>query len=884
MRSMLQSQENSSFQPFYHHSIDTCEVIFRNRLQNHYDKPINLDEAPLSFEETSKRPLIWERDVHEAARKGSVKSLQYNIYLLPMLRNLPDETGNTVVHLAAKNGEEKALFALKEMNCDFRIYNNNGYYPIHFVKTVPALDALLASGCTIEDTTQSGQRVIETQSNPFNKDVIEGLFQRGVNIFMPNQRGIYWMQYVIKNELYPDEKNRYVKFQKFVRKLLAKSPMFEGNSYLQHLLEGNVKDSEKDDAEFLRNAVITKDWNLFITYLAIGSHADTKNQSGLTNLMMISTTGEKEFAIHLANNYCDPNQCNNEGENCFWIAAWNGHFQLAEMYKKYYAANPNILSNSGLTIMHIAYDQHLTDLFMFLLNVGASPNVLNSKHETVQYISYKKCDDQVAEMIQDKYGGDINSQGKEGNTLGHLCIIEHNNDRLQYLISRKLNIEIRNDDGYSLFMMAIVCHDDLDLCQLLLENGANINTQDFYGLTPFYFVCKDDPFCKEEFDFLLNNNCDINIQTNSRDFPISQLIKRNLNDEALMLLDRKANIIDPLSPTEPVCIAIMKHSKFWLDILIQHGANAMNSKYSVIENYINTEFFDFETLKKLKPLNSAVGAPIQACFSKKYVDIAHYLWDLSNSQDRIAISASRDENGQIPLSVSIINNDSYLIEQLIHDGYDVKTPDKFNRTPFIYACIANNSYWMDSIDKLIDLNNLNVVDIDKNSAMSYCANNGRREFCDHLFIRGVNVEDINRDSDGIIQYYVDLLTSYRSIRQQAQDNKQCALHLLEMANNHVSRARSSVSLIKADISAQKSRKEAAQRNHASTASIDAKILSLNHKLSGAESHLREMKMKQSVAQSRYERYAEAFDTIDNASRETILYRLYSLRSLANYND
>lgn len=882
MKQMREFQENHSSTPHYQHSSDTCFVIFENPLEKIYNMPINPDEKPLSFEKTPSKPMNWEKNIHIAATKGNVKSLQYDIYLLPLLRDLPDEVGNTPAHLASKNGEVSAINALREMNADLNLFNNNGNQPIHIVKTNDALDALLSAGCYLGAVNRSGQTIIETQSNPFNKEVIEGLFNKGVNILYPNQKGVFWMQYVVYHDYFSAKKNTYVEFQKFVRKILSKSTYdyYTNNFCLQRILSEDVKNSENDDAEFLRNAVINRDVNTIITYLGMGARPDIKSSSGITNLMMLSERGDSELAPIFANNYCDPNQTNPNGENSFWLAAWNRHYDLATLLQKTYNANPDILSNTGQTILHISYSQNIQELFQYLLSTGASPNVPNIEHESVQFIAFLNRDDKVAEMIQDNYGGDINSHGKEGNTLGHLAILEHDNQRLDYLIGRRLNIESKNDLGYSLFMCAIVAVDDLDLCQKLLSRGANINTQDAKGETPFYYVCQDSKFCRKEFDFLLQNNCNFNIQNNARDFPISQLIKKERKEEALILLDKKATIIDPKSPTEPICIAIQNHSQYWVDTLIDHGANGMNTKYALIEYYIKLDFFNFNTLKKLMPVNAAIGAPIQVSIKKNLFDVAHFLWENSDQQSKILISKSLDDEHKIPVSTAILANDDYLVNQLIRKEYDLKTADNIKRTPYMYACIQNNQNWMSNIEQYISLDDLNKIDTQGNSALTFVANNNRTDIADHLFIKGVEVKGINKDRYGIIQRYVYIMDQYNQISHRANDNKNRAYQMVSDIESHLRDCKRKIDDLNRSLDDAKRRQNSEAQGGGNPRQFDGQIRNIENEIRRERGHYDHMKREKDKANDFYHISLRNYTEISAASRETILYHIDHLDRLS----
>lgn len=97
---------------------------------------------------------------------------------------------------------------------------------------------------------------------------------------------------------------------------------------------------------------------------------------------------------------------------------------------------------------------------------------------------------------------------------------------------------------------------------------------------------------------MLKNRCNIDIANKNRELPISNLIKFDRKEEALVLINKNALIVDCESSAEPIVIALLKHSKFWFEKLVEEGANAMNKTFPVIEKYLDEPFFDFEILKK----------------------------------------------------------------------------------------------------------------------------------------------------------------------------------------------------------------------------------------------------------------------------------------------
>lgn len=63
---------------------------------------------------------------------------------------------------------------------------------------------------------------------------------------------------------------------------------------------------------------------------------------------------------------------------------------------------------------------------MFLLDTGESPNIKSLKSMSVQFEAIIiRDDDEVTEMLQDKYKGDINSHDAQGYTVAHYALLDN---------------------------------------------------------------------------------------------------------------------------------------------------------------------------------------------------------------------------------------------------------------------------------------------------------------------------------------------------------------------------------------------------------------------------------------------------------------------------
>lgn len=633
------NQEKFTSPPRFPHSDDLCLVICNNSLEHIYGQLIKPDTNVPIFDTDIARPASdWNPDICASIRLGNIKSIQYNIFVLPLLRKISFYKGNSLVHIAIMHNQLQIIDLL---------YKLIEKQPIHTAKNKETIEKLVKCGCSFYDVNKSGQNLIDTMSDPFNENAFRYFFKYGFDIFKPNKNGCYWAQNIIRFARFyrNDDKENYYRFRKFLYQVLINNdlPIYKNNQNLQNILKKN-EINETNDINSLRKAVIDRDINLIKTYLAIGFPADFKDENNITNLMIASQNGDIELVDLFIHNYCSVIAENNNGENSFWISAWNNHFDVSTLIINKCDIQRIVYLKSDQTILHAAYDNKKEELMFYLLDIGISPNFSTDKRESVIFKAFLNRDNKIAEIMQDDYKGEINNRNKNNESLGHIAIQQNDIKWLEYLLDRKLLVYLRDCKSQTLFMHSIIFQNNLQMSQLLLNRGADINAYDSDGNTPFNYVCSEKNFNCEKFRFLLKNGCNINIANKFRESPISNLIKFDRKEEALILINNNVVISDCESSAEPIVIALLKHSKFWVEKLVEKGANAMNKTFPVIEKYLDEEFFDFEILKKMKFYNITIGTPIQTALRNNKKEVAMFLWENASQNDRNLISKSLDIN------------------------------------------------------------------------------------------------------------------------------------------------------------------------------------------------------------------------------------------------
>lgn len=791
------------------HSDDLSTVVTMNYVENLYiNNNYQAHQGIAPFKKKIVKPTNWQSNIHIAALHGDEASVLYCLHLLPILLNCPNNEGNTPAHMAAIGDRPNIIKLLFNFGSDFKQKNKDGFLPHHLCTGKNSIIAFNSIGVDLNELDTNGNSLLDIQTRNFNLNAIETLLLMNVDILNPNPQGVFWFQFVIHGEYYKKDSMNFVSFQKTVRKILQKSLKKEVNTYpaIKEILARQNNNLEDEDVIDINNSVTNRDNNRFQVLLALGAHADRVRNDGKTNLMLCAERNDFKMAEILINNFCDPNFKNEKGENTFWVASYLMNFETATVLRDH-GANLDELSSSGETILHVAYREGKKELFKFLLDSGCNPNVKNKDQESVLFQAFSAKDDEIAELIQTKYGGEINTQAHDGNSLAHDALYDHDYERLEYYIKRGIDIEIKNNFGYSIFMLAIIVHDDLELCSSLLSHGSDINTQDVNGNTALLNVLHLKKFDRNKFDFLINNNCNVNIKNMIGEYAISVCIARELNEEANILLSKNCIIQDINCEFEPIACALNAKSQFWFEKLIELGSNASNTKYPILVKYINSDFFNFDVLKKISSMNTIIGGPIQAAIKKGYNEVADFLWDSSDEQTKREMSKTSDYSGMIPLSAAIVYDCKNLVNKLLNDNYELMLPDKQNRTPFSYACQVNEKEWMEFLFPRITPQNLNLVDNIGNSALTYSACNKNVKFCNFLFINNVDIFNINADHNGIIESYRQLLNKFKEVILIAIDNvnaaeskfnfysKEVDRLVIRMRNNDINRYRRNDSII-----------------------------------------------------------------------------------------
>lgn len=150
-------------------------------------------------------------------------------------------------------------------------------------------------------------------------------------------------------------------------------------------------------------------------------------------------------------------------------------------------------------------------------------------------------------------------------------------DFVRNWLTQTVNINIRDKNNESLLMPTIT-QSHLNVVELLLKSGIDIDAQDRHGWTALHFACvcpfdKDIPTAKAIIDLLLANKADIEAKDEDGEPPLFTAVRFNKPDLVKFLLKKGANI-HAKNKRKANCLIIAneKHLSIISALLTEEGA------------------------------------------------------------------------------------------------------------------------------------------------------------------------------------------------------------------------------------------------------------------------------------------------------------------------
>ena len=259
------------------------------------------------------------------------------------------------------------------------------------------------------------------------------------------------------------------------------------------------------------------------------------------------------------------------------------HYDVVKLLLEY-NADVNVRGRSDHTVLHceliqlfIPYFDKRRDLVQLLLDAGADVNAASEEGETPFYIACSKGFESVVEKMLE-CGAKVDGNSVQKLPLVAACENKHMSV-VQLLLTNGANPNLQEDnDCYSLPLHIAAISGDIDLLELLLKHGAEVDITDRDGDTALRRTIVKTYSSGDVIpviDILLDNKADVNKENKDGKTPLYfAVLEEDLLGVVNKMLEIHGGNPNAGSPNiGPLVIACAMESVELVDTLLKHGAD-----------------------------------------------------------------------------------------------------------------------------------------------------------------------------------------------------------------------------------------------------------------------------------------------------------------------
>lgn len=669
-------------------------------------QPVEVNEVAVAEEKPVYTALqLMQQSDYEEARERFKPKEDINLQ--------EDETGDTVLHIAARRnlGELCTYFLLKD--ADVSIRNNSNETPLF---TAIAENAYTAAAAIVKVQPEA----------LFQKYSVDGDNEKGTTALMTGSRkspGFYDAFVVDATKDVVDENgddilHYFVKNQDLngVKHCIAKgfflsSINYDGKTPLELAFDnidlGNSVDIAAALIEGGADEVDTI-YNYFQDAVA-NRNLSTRFEDGQTPLHLAAIQGHNTVAKYLISNSANTAAQDSSGATPLHEAIRYGNLDVARQLLMA-GANVNATDNLGKTpIMIFPQQDKIIDAYRLLIAYNADINQKDMFGDTVIHnATMMSVDTQVISLLVSS-GGDINARNKEGVTPLEIAVQKEDIGTVKLLTENGADIHTKDKDGKS--PLSLSMDGSTEMFEAVL-NSKNATSQDSEGNTPLHTaLLVNAPFNKIQYIIMLTD--DVNVRNREGNSVLYLATMANNRAVGELLLSKNADIFSANTKNDsPLRIALRKGGSI-MDWMIT------SQTISAADGSGNTALHYAAEWKYKNAINSLLlkGADIHA----------------------------RNANGETPLFNATKSNNPDVIQVIVDGGADVQARDNLGNTA-IHIAVRHNS--LESIEKLIELGvNVDAQNTAGKSPLSEAVIGGHIEMAKKLL--EVGADSNSCDTDGV---------------------------------------------------------------------------------------------------------------------------------------
>ena len=179
-----------------------------------------------------------------------------------------------------------------------------------------------------------------------------------------------------------------------------------------------------------------------------------------------------------------------DGDTCLDAAVWKGHTEIVRYLVGLPEVDVNHLSAHNHTALHFAVQLSKTDLVQVLIDAGAEVETRSYQGGTPLYDACASGAPEIVKMLVEA-GAGVRATDNEGCTCLHSAAYSGHIDTVRYLVGLPV-VELNHKNAtnnYTALHLAVV-QGEIDVVQVLIDAGADIDTQNDLGRSPLNTACE----------------------------------------------------------------------------------------------------------------------------------------------------------------------------------------------------------------------------------------------------------------------------------------------------------------------------------------------------------------------------------------------------------
>ena len=363
-------------------------------------------------------------------------------------------------------------------------------------------------------------------------------------------------------------------------------------------------------------------------------------------LLEYSRTGNIEQIKRLSNQVTDLNFLTYEDKTPLMVMAENGNIEAAEVLLSLGSLQINKTNSYGKTALTFAVENRHKDFALFLIKNKANVNPLQRElYRTPLMWAVYNQDKEMVQLLVDS-GANPHASNKHGETAFTIAIMKRAPELVAILL-KTINKSLFN--YLEVHLMLAVKKEDVDIANLLIAQGAEVNRRMTYGkkLTTFLIeaILSEN---KNIILLLLNKNADVNSRDTKGETPIMLMAQTGNIEIFQILADRGANITEINNNGDTVLnIAIKAGHKAIVQFLIDKGVSITNA--------------------------SVRETPLMIAIKNKREEIVQVLIEAGVDMEAV-------RNGDTALLTAVKHNQFGAFKLLLENGADASVRDSYGKT------------------------------------------------------------------------------------------------------------------------------------------------------------------------------------------------------------